>query len=238
MYMTMARSASGRAPTAVRTDRLTKAGLAATILIVFAASAAELINHGFDLKIQMLDSGSDGGVSGVLVDIAIATAAASAWLVTARMRSARPVAAILAVLLTFLAVDQVLALHNHIPHWLAFYLPLLLASFACLVALARGIPWLRRAGAGQGAGSAVIERLIGSGLALLVVSFLLHLFGEHLMASLGLSNPAGWAYQVKLVIKHGTEVAGWLLIALGLFRLGLPGRRHSGQDGGRTMVRA
>jgi hypothetical protein len=238
MYMTMVRSAFGHAPTGDRTDRLTKAGVVATILIVFAASAAELIDHGFDLKLQVLDSGSDGGLSGALADIAIATAAASAWLVTARMRSARPVAAILAVLLTFLAVDQVLALHTHIAHWLAFYLPLLLASFVCLVALARGIPWLSRADAGQHTGSAVIVRLIGGGLALLVISFLLHVFGERLMASLGLSNPAGWAYQVKVVIKHGTEVAGWLLVALGLLRLGLPGRRHSGQDGGRPVVRA
>ena len=51
----------------------------------------------------------------------------------------RSVAVTLAALLTFLAVDKVLQPgHDHISHWLAFYLPVLAASFICLVAVARG----------------------------------------------------------------------------------------------------
>jgi hypothetical protein len=38
---------------------------------------------------------------------------------------------------------------------------------------------------------------------------------------------------VVAIVKHGTEVAGWLLIALGLFRLGLPGRRAAPAVSGR-----
>ena len=69
--MTMARSASDRAPTSVRVGRHTKAGVVATILIVVAASAAEVIDHGFDLKIQELDPGSYGGPSATLVDVGL-----------------------------------------------------------------------------------------------------------------------------------------------------------------------
>src|SRR5436305_14920578 len=177
----MAGNMPGRAPGHLGTNRLTKVGVLATMLVVLAASAADLIDHGFNLGIPALDSASDSGVFGALVDVAVAAAAAAAWVLTVRARSVRPAAGVLAVLLTFLAVDQASALHDRIPHWLAFYLPVLLAAFGCLVAIARGA---------RGAG---LDRVVVAGLVLLIFSFLLHLFGERLLASLGLSNPAGWA---------------------------------------------
>jgi Ca2+/Na+ antiporter len=205
--------------------RLTKVGVLATILIVLAGSAAQLINYGFfDQRIQALDSGSDGGVFGAIGDIALAVAAVSAWLVAARVRSERSVAGVLAGLLTFLAVDKAVRLHDHIPHWLAVYLPVLFVSFVCLVAVARDIPRRPRHRIDRGVGRVVVDRLIGVGLLLLIFSFLLHLFGERLLLVLGVSNTTGLAYQVKAVVKHGTEVAGWFLIALGLLRFGLLSR--------------
>jgi hypothetical protein len=221
----VARGISSRAAGGVSRNQLTQVGVLATILIVLAGSAAQLINYEvFDERIRALDSASDGGVFGAVGDIALALAAISAWLVAARVRSARWVAAALAGLLTFLAVDQAVALHDHIPHWLAFYLPVLLASFVCLVAVAHGIPGHPRHGVGYGGDHPVVDRLVGAGLVLLIFSFLLHLFGERLLLDFGLSDTAGLAYQLKAVVKHGTEVAGWLLIALGLLRLGVAPR--------------
>jgi hypothetical protein len=209
---------SRRAAAHVGMSRFTKLGILATIVIVVAVSAAQLINYGFfDQRIPALDPASDGGVFGWVGDIALAAAAVSAWVLAARMRSARPVAVVLAALLTFLAVDDVVRLHDHIPHWLAFYLPVLAAAFVCLVAVARG---------SRGQGPVVLDRLIGTGVVLLVFSFLLHLFGRRLLLELGLSDTAGLAYQTKAAVKHGTEVVGWLLIALGLLRLGTPVTRH------------
>jgi hypothetical protein len=49
---------------------------------------------------------------------------------------------------------------------------------------------------------------------------------QSLARTRGGRNTTGLAYQIKAVVKHRTEVAGWLLIALGLFRLGLPRRGH------------
>ena len=200
------------------TSRFTKFGILVTIVIVLTGSAAQLINYGFfNQRIPGLDPGSDGGVFGVASDIALAAAAVSAWVLAARVRAARSVATALAGLLTFLAVDKVLRLHDYIPHWIAFYLPVLAAAFICLVAVARGH---------RGEGRAVLDRLIGVGLLLLGFSFLLHVFGRRLLLDLGVSDTTGLAYQTKTMMKHGTEVAGWLLIALGLLRLGAPGTRH------------
>jgi hypothetical protein len=217
---------SGRMAGEIDTSRLTKFGVIVTIVVVIAGSAAQLINYGFlGQRFPALDPGSDGGVFGVTGDIALAAAAVSAWILAARMRSARSVAVALAGLLTFLATDKVARLHDHIPHWLAFYLPVLVASFVCLVAVGRAFSGRPQAHAGRGAGRHVMDRLIGAGLLLLVLSFFLHVFGMRLLLELGLSGTAGLAYQIKAVVKHGTEVAGWLLIALGLLRLGLPRRR-------------
>lgn len=209
------------------TGRFTKLGILGTTAIVLTVSAAQLINYGFlGQRLPALDPGSDDGVFGAIGDIALATAAISAWILAARARSARSVAAALAGLLTFLAADNMIRLHDHIPHWLAFYLPVLAAAFICLFAIARSRSGSPRFRVHRGENRAVVDRLIGVGLLLLFFSFLLHLFGKRFLLDLGLSDTTGLAYQTKAVVKHGTEVAGWLLIALGLLRLSLALRRH------------
>jgi hypothetical protein len=200
-------------------DRFTRLGVLVTIAVVVAGSAAELVNYGFfGRRIQALDAASDGGVFGAVGDIAIAAAAVSAWILAARVRSARSVA-VLAGLLTFLAADQVTDLHDHISHWLAFYLPVLAATFAGLVAVARGLSGRLQFRNDRGTGRPGTDRVIGTGLLLLAFSFLAHLSGERLLLELRAASPTGLAYQIKAVVKHGTEAAGWLLIALGLLRL-------------------
>lgn len=151
-------------------------------------------------------------------DIALTATAVSAWMLAVRVRSTRPLAAALATLLTFLAVDDVTRLHEHIPHWLAFYLPVLATSFICLVAISRGPSRRPLFSAGHGA-NGTVDGLIGAGLLLVTLSFLLHMLGFA-----GVADTTGFVYQAKAMIKHVTEIAGWLLIALGLLRLGLPAR--------------
>ncbi|MCW2895943.1 MAG: hypothetical protein JWO75_5432 [Actinomycetia bacterium] len=197
----------------VPSARFTKLGVFATIVVVLAGSAAQLINYEFfGLSVRALDPGSDGGLFGVIHGIALAAAAVSAWVLAARVRSARTAAAVLAALLTFLTADDVARLHDNIPDWPAFYLPVLAASFICLVAVSRG-PSGRRAE--RGAGRAV-DRLIGAGLLLLTLSFLLHVLGPRLLVDLGMGDYTGFAYQAKATVKHATEIAGWFLVALGL----------------------
>jgi hypothetical protein len=204
----------------VDANRFMKSGILVIIVVVLAGSAAQLIDYGFfGLRIGPLNSATNGGIFGAVGDIALAAAACSAWVLTARVRSARSVAAALAVLLTFLAVDEATRLHYHVPYWLAFYLPVLAATFICLVAAARGHAGYPRSRVDPGNGRAVTDRLIGIGLLLLTLSFLMHLSGDRLLLEFGAADYAGWAYQIKAVVKHGAEVAGSLLIVLGLLRL-------------------
>jgi len=202
------------------TSQFTRRGILLTIIVVVAGVAAELIDYGFfGLRIRALDPRSDGGVFGAVGDIALAAAAVAAWMLAARVRSARWLAAVLAGLLTFLAADQITDLHDHISHWLAFYLPVLAATFAGLVAVARGRSGRLRVPGRRRMGRLDTDQLIGTGLLLLAFSFLAHVSGERFLLEIRAANPTGWAYQIKAVVKHGTEVAGWLLIALGLLRL-------------------
>jgi hypothetical protein len=171
--------------------------------VVLAGTAAQLIGYElFHGRVPALNSASDGGLFGLVGDISIATATVAAWIVLVRVRPVRVAMVVLPPLLTFLTVDKVVRLHDHIPHWLVFYLPVLAATFVAAAAVARGL-------------SPRCVRLAATGLALLIGSFALHQYGEWLLYHLGGSD-TGWLFQVKAVVKHGLEVAGWLLIALGL----------------------
>jgi hypothetical protein len=190
-------------PSGRREALIAHAGIVAVIAIVAAGSIAQLVDFGFyHLRIGALNSASDGGVFGVVGDLSLAAAAFAAWLLPLQARERRVPTIVLPPLLTFLAIDKILHLHDRIPHWLVLYLPLLSATFVVLAMVAWTMPpWSRR--------------LIGTALVLLAASFLVHQFAERLLLDLG-APVDGWAFQVKAVVKHGAEVAGWLLVALGL----------------------
>lgn len=194
---------SGHGGSSAGTGRLIAVGTAAIGGVVLAGTAAQLIGYElFHGRVPALNSASDGGLFGLVGDISIATATVAAWIVLVRVRPVRVAMVVLPPLLTFLTVDKVVRLHDHIPHWLVFYLPVLAATFVAAAAVARGL-------------SPRCVRLAATGLALLIGSFALHQYGEWLLYHLGGSD-TGWLFQVKAVVKHGLEVAGWLLIALGL----------------------
>jgi len=194
---------SGRSESSAGTDRLIAVRIAAVSGVVLAGSAAQLVGYGFfHGRVPALDSASDGGLFGLVGDVSIATATVAAWIVLIRVRPVSVIMVALPPALTFLTLDKVFRLHDHIPHWLVFYLPVLAATFVAVAAVARGL-------------SPRSLRLTAIGLALLIGSFALHQYGEWLLYHLGGSD-AGWMFQVKAVVKHGSEVAGWFLIALGL----------------------
>jgi hypothetical protein len=191
-----------RTPTAPTTGRALHIAVGISVAVVIAGSAAQLVDHGFHLGIRALDSSRDGGAFGIVGDLASLSAAGAAWLVLARERPVRPDVVALPPLLTFVAVDKVTRLHDHVPHYLVFYAPVLLAALACLALATR-----------RAKGPA--RRLLGVGLMLLAGSFALHLGGERLLQALALDG-TGWPGQIKAVVKHGLEVEGWFLVTLGL----------------------
>jgi hypothetical protein len=181
--------------------RLTRA-VAGSLLIVATGGFTQLLNYALDLGTGPLDSSMDGGIFGVVGDVAAAAAAAASWLALIRLRPRTPAIVGAPPLLTFIALDKVLRLHDHIPQYLVVYAPLLVGAFVCLVRITRRLPPSE-------------ARVLWFGLALLALSFALHLVGEQILLRTGLEGSA-WATQVKAVVKHGSELEGWLLICIGL----------------------
>lgn len=187
-----------------RTKHLIAAGIAATGVLVFAGTVTQLIDYGFlHGRVAALDSATDGGIFGVIGDAALALAAAAAWTVLIRMRPVTAATVALPPLLTFLAIDKTYRFHDHIPHWIVFYLPVLAAAFVAMVSIARRL-------------SSRCLRLIVIALAMLTGAFLINRTGDWILRVVG-GYDNGWMWQIKGIIKHGLEMAGWLLTALGLY---------------------
>jgi hypothetical protein len=193
-----------------RPRRVRAIGVGAIVVVVAAGAAAQFLDYGLHLDIAALDSNDDGGAFGIVGDLALASTAVAAWRMQRSLRDWGPLCAALAPVLTFLAIDKTLRLHDHISAWRLYYAPLLLLAFIALLKVADRLP-------------APTARLIHVGLVLLVVAFGLHLTGHALLDRLGYPEDS-WADQIKGVVKHGAEVAGWLSVSLGL-TLGRPVRQ-------------
>ena len=194
---------SARRTTEFRKSRLIAAGILGISIVVLAQTTAQLIDYGLlDLKLEIINSNGDGGLFGVVGILALVLAAVATWAALPRLPRARRTLIMLAPLLTFLAIDKALRIHDHVPHWLVLYLPLLAAALLLLLRLARQT-------------STDARRLIVSALVFLVVAFALHQFGNSALGRLH-TSPAGWLDQLKGATKHGAELAGWLLVGLGV----------------------
>jgi hypothetical protein len=187
-----------------RAERLIAAGIAATGAVVLAGTATQLIAYGLlGDRVALLDAGQDGGIFGVVGDVSLVLAAAAAWIVLIRMRPVTAATVALPPLLTFLTIDKAFRFHDHIPHWIVYYLPLLAAAFVAAVSIARRL-------------SSRCFRISAIALVMLAGAFLINRSGDWILREVGgLDN--GWMWQIKAVVKHGLEVAGWLLMALGLY---------------------
>jgi hypothetical protein len=184
-------------------DRSVTACVAGSVVVVVAGSAAQLIDYAFfDLRISALNSAEDGGLFGAIGDLAAIAAAGAGWFLLVRVRPRPPALIALPPLLTFIAVDKAFRVHDHIPHYLVLYAPVLTAAFACLLITARLVP-------------PPMARLLVVGLVLLAVSFVLHVIGERVLVGFGVGD-APLAHQIKAVVKHGCEVEAWLLLTIGL----------------------
>ncbi len=179
-----------------------------------AVVISHLIDFGSDnLRIGLLDADSDASWShhliAALLVVATALALASAW----RSRDHRGLWAVVTGILAFIAVDELSSLHTQVDQMAwgkALYAPILLVLGISLWRLAARRPrgWVLRVG-----------------VAVLFVSFGIHVFGPHIVHALGYGTDS-WPYQVKVAFKQGTELAGWLLVLMALWSL-LPSRSPS-----------
>jgi hypothetical protein len=63
-------------------------------------------------------------------------------------------------------------------------------------------------------GDGRVRLIFWGGLALLIVSLVLHKVG--LAADDSLASDFTWGYQITGMVKHGAELVGWMLVATGV----------------------
>lgn len=181
-----------------------------TGLILIAALLAVITTHLIGFAVDHPEPGwlnasasSSWSHRAVAVSLAAATVAC-AW--GARGGNERGTWVLAALILGFLALDELTSLHAHVDEatWgKVLYAPILLALGLSL--------WRLAAGTNQ-------RGILAAALITLAVSFVIHVFGAHVVEALGWGT-GSWPYQVKVALKEGMELAGWLLVLTVLLRL-------------------
>jgi len=183
-------------------------GTVLTLVAVVCLILAQAIDYGlFQLRIGLLNSETHASIFGVA---SLAAQGLAALAAAVRSRESRWSAGwmVVAALTAALLVARV---------GVSFRAALLLGPVAVLFLLI----WYLTSDDPE-PGRAVVR----AGLAALVFSYAVHAFGPHVVAALGYGENT-WPYQMKGMLKHSTELAGWLLVAIGISqerpRIGSPG---------------
>jgi hypothetical protein len=177
---------------------------------VLAVMLTSLIDFGVDHpRIPLLDANVNSSWSHRASVAALAAGAAVALLATARSIPLRAWWGATAGILILLCLVEASPAHvqvDRLANGKLIYAPLLVVLVVCV--------WRLLGSSNQAA-------LIRSGLAFLFVSYTIHIFGTAVMDALGWES-GSWGYQVKVGLKEGTALAGWLLVVLALWRSPAP----------------
>ncbi len=176
------------------------------VVAALGVAVGHLVDFGiYDLRIASLDSLTHASIAGVLSLGALAIAAIAALASSVFRSAARLDYVLLAAALCGLLVLR-LAQPSHV---LVAALPFTAAAFYLLWMLAP--PGSTR-------------RVLREGCVVLALSLALHAVGTWLVSALGYGADS-WPYQIKAVLKHSLELAGWVLIAGGLLSLAMESAR-------------
>lgn len=178
-------------------DRIIVIGVSVAIVLAFAQIVAQVIDAAaFDLRIHALNSDSHRSVFGVL-SLAAQAAAVVAVGVRCRSSSRRFAWLVLAGLTALLLVVRAL-------------FPSEPAAFAIPVAIAFVLFWSLTATDDRRA-----RTVVRVGLFVLAFSFVAHVVGPRIVTHLGY-DVGSWPYELKGILKHSTELAGWILVGTGV----------------------
>jgi hypothetical protein len=184
-------------------NQVITAGLVLTVAVVFAQTVAQLIDFRFyDLRLRLLDSDHHRSLFGALSILAEALAAAA---IALRAVSGRRLAWLLVtVVVGLLTVPR--ALMGYVVAFQQYDVPVLAAPLGLVFVMLCALTF-------RDARS--VRFVVWGSLLLLGCSFALHAVGPQ--ADAGGSSPSlsthTWAYQVTGILKHGAELAGWILLA-------------------------
>jgi hypothetical protein len=194
----------GAGPPAAATKRVIVVGLIATAIMVALLAAGQAIDFGvYNLRLRWLNTDTHRSVFGIASLLAtVAAASASAWR-AAHSERQRWAWLTLAVLLAGLVLIRGLT---------AYSAKVVGAPLACVFLLLFWLTWRDPAAS---------RAVVWAALILLMTSLLLHEVGAASDASN--ASDYSWSYQVLTMIKHGSELGGWMLVATGIVA-GIKGR--------------
>jgi hypothetical protein len=184
-------------PAADHMRQVIAVGLAVTLTLVVLQAATQAIDFGvFNLRIWAFNCDKRYSVFGLASLFAqLAVAAACLW----RGRSAEAHRG------AWLGLGALVGVLILIRGLTTFNAKLLAVPLACVFLV---LCWLTFRDAGP------VRATVWSGFLLLAASLLLHKVG--LGADDSTASDFTWAYQITSMIKHGAELAGWMLLATGV----------------------
>ena len=180
-----------------RATRMITIGLLATAILVALQAATQAVNFGvFDLRVWAFDCDRRYSVFGIASLLAqLAAGVACVW------RSRRVDRDHWAWLTLGMLVIVLVPIRG-----LTIYSAAVLAPpLACVLVLMLWLTWR----------DPVLTRtIVWAAVILMMTSLALHEVGPDADASL--ASDYTWSYQITGMVKHGAELAGWLLLALGV----------------------
>ena len=183
--------------------------LVGAAVVVAVELTTHLVDFGADdLRIKLLDSAYEWSWSHLVATAAFAAAAVLGVVGAHRSAGHRRAWQVTGGLFAFFFLDNVTRLHEHVARWPLVYAPLLGVLMVSLAVLAWGTDQ---------------QRIVLGALMLLLASLAIHVLGPHVVRALGW-GPDSWAYQIKVGLKEGSELAGWVLLLPPLAKLALDPR--------------
>jgi hypothetical protein len=177
--------------------RLILSGLVGTVALVAIQAATQAIDYSaYNLRLYALNSDKHASVFGVVSLLAQAAVAAAAAYRARQAEQPRVPWMALSALVGVLGLVRGLTAFNA-----ALLAAPLAATFVLVAWLTRRDPILTRA-------------IVWAALGLMAISLLLHKVG--LAADASTASDFTWAYQLTGMVKHGCELAGWMLLTTGV----------------------
>jgi hypothetical protein len=206
----LSRPGRGRQAQQALTAPITVAAIAAATV-----AATNLVDFEFDTpRIALLNANAQASWSHIATAAALAIAAVIAILTTTRPGRRRALWGAVAAVQALLFVVEVSSVHVIVDRHSfgkLIYVPLLAVLVLCL--------WLLTLGSEH-------APLVWSAILVLMLAYVVHVFGARVVEALGWGG-GSWVYQMKVGIKEGAELAGWLLLVVALTRLARDGSARS-----------
>jgi hypothetical protein len=177
--------------------------------------ATNLVDFELDTpRITLLNANDQSSWSHIATAVALAIAAVIAMVTAIRIGHRQTLWGAAAGVLVLLFVVEVSSVHvivDRHSYGKLIYLPLLTVLVLCV--------WLLTVGSEQ-------APLVWAAILVLMLAYVVHVFGARVVEALGW-GAGSWVYEVKVGIKEGAELAGWLLLIAALTRLACDGSARS-----------